>query len=104
MLDLEIDPKLAWALKNRDRFPLDVNTADRALLLRVPGLGVRAVDRILKVRRHAKLGMRDLARLTTGIRRLRPFLIAADHSPLRLTDRSDLRGLIAGPARQLDLF
>ncbi len=48
--------------------------------------------------------MRDLARLTTGIRRLHPFLIAADHSPLRLTDRSDLRGLIAGPARQLDLF
>ncbi len=53
------------------------------------GLGVRAVDRILEVRRHTKLGMRDLARLTTGIRRLRPFLIAADHSPLRLIDRSN---------------
>jgi putative DNA modification/repair radical SAM protein len=104
MLDLEIDPKLAWALKNRARFPLDVNTADRELLLRVPGLGVRAVDRILKVRRHTRLRMSDLARLTTGIRRLRPFLITADHRPLRLTDRTDLRALLIAPARQLDLF
>jgi putative DNA modification/repair radical SAM protein len=104
MLDLEIDPKLAWALKNRDRFPVDLNTAERELLLRVPGLGVRAVDRILKVRRHTRLRLADLARLTTGIRRLRPFLVATDHHPLRLTDRADLRGLLTGPAKQLDLF
>ena len=52
MLDLDIDPKLAWALKNRDRFPVDVNTADREMLLRVPGLGARAVDKILAARRH----------------------------------------------------
>src|SRR6201999_666533 len=82
MLDLEIDPKLAWALKNRDRFPVDVNVADRELLLRVPGLGVRAVDRILKARRHTRLGMADLARLSTGLKRVRPFLIATDHRPL----------------------
>ena len=104
MLDLEIDPKLAWALKNRDRFPVDVNTADRELLLRVPGLGVRAVDRIVRIRRHTTLRMSDLARLTTGTKRLRPFLITADHHPLRLTDRNDLRGLITGPGGQLDLF
>jgi len=81
-----------------------VNSADRELLLRVPGLGVRAIDRILKVRRHTNLRMSDLARLTTGTKRLRPFLITTDHHPLRLTDRSDLRGLITGPSRQLDLF
>jgi predicted DNA-binding helix-hairpin-helix protein len=104
MLDLEIDPKLAWALKNRGRFPVDVNTADRELLLRVPGLGVRAVDRILSARRHARLRLADLARLSSGIRRLKPFLIAADHRPLGLTDRADLRGLLTRPARQLDLF
>jgi predicted DNA-binding helix-hairpin-helix protein len=104
MLDLEVDPKLAWALKNRDRFPVDINSADRELLLRVPGLGVRAVDRILNVRKHTTLRMSDLARLTTGTRRLRPFLISADHHPLRLTDRADLRGLVTGPAQQLDLF
>ena len=55
MLDLKIDPKLAWALKNRDRFPVDVNTADREALLCVPGLcvGVRAVDRIDLLQRLA---------------------------------------------------
>jgi len=104
MLDLEIDPKLAWALKNRDRFPIDVNAADRELLLRIPGLGVRAVDRILSARRHTRLRLADIGRLTAGIRRLLPFLIAADHRPLHLTDRSDLRGLITRPARQLSLF
>ena len=45
MLDLALDPKLAWALLHRDRFPVDVNTAEREMLLRVPGLGARAVDR-----------------------------------------------------------
>jgi putative DNA modification/repair radical SAM protein len=104
MLDLEIDPKLAWALKHRERFPVDVNAADRELLLRVPGLGVRAVDRILSARKHTRLGMADLSRLTTGLRRVRPFLIAADHRPLRLADRADLRALMTGPARQLSLF
>jgi putative DNA modification/repair radical SAM protein len=104
MLDLEIDPKLAWALKNRDKFPVDVNTADRELLLRVPGLGVRAVDRILRARKHTRLGMADLARLSTGLKRVRPFLIAADHRPLRLIDRADLRTLLTAPARQLSLF
>ena len=44
MLDLDVDPKLAWALKHRERFPVDVNRADREMLLRVPGLGARAVD------------------------------------------------------------
>jgi putative DNA modification/repair radical SAM protein len=43
MLDLDADPKLAWALKHRERFPVDVNTADREMLLRVPGVGTRAV-------------------------------------------------------------
>ena len=48
MLDLDIDPKLAWALRNRGRFPVDVNRADREMLLRVPGLGAKAVERILR--------------------------------------------------------
>jgi putative DNA modification/repair radical SAM protein len=104
MLDLEIDPKLAWALKHRDDFPVDVNSADRERLLRVPGLGVRAVDRILAARRHAKLRLADVGRLTTGVRRLLPFLVTLDHRPLRLTDRSDLRNLMTAPARQLSLF
>jgi putative DNA modification/repair radical SAM protein len=105
MLDLEIDPKLAWALKHREQFPVDVNVADREMLLRVPGLGARAVDKIVASRRHTKLRMEDLARLTAGLKRARPFLITADHHPARLTDRLDLRQrLTAAPARQMSLF
>jgi putative DNA modification/repair radical SAM protein len=104
MLDLEIDPKFAWALKNRDRFPVDVNIADREMLLRVPGLGKRAVDKIIIARRHTKLRLDDIGQLTAGLRRIRPFLITADHSPARLTDRLDLRLQLAPPQRQMSLF
>ncbi|QJP17396.1 putative DNA modification/repair radical SAM protein [Starkeya sp. ORNL1] len=104
MLDLDIDPKLAWALKNRDRFPVDVNTAERELLLRVPGLGSRAVDKIVAARRHTRLRLDDIARLSAGLRRARPFLITPDHHPLRLTDRLDLRERLTRPSQQLSLF
>jgi len=106
MLPLDIDPKLAWALKFRERFPVDVNRAPRELLLRVPGLGVRAVDAILASRRHRRLRLEDVGRLTVSIAKLRPFLVAADWRPTLLTDRQDLRALVAPPAKseQLELF
>ncbi|MFL5214686.1 MAG: putative DNA modification/repair radical SAM protein [Microvirga sp.] len=104
MLPLDIDPKLAWALKHRDRFPVDVNTAEREMLLRVPGLGTRAVERIVAARRHCRLRLDDVARVTASLRRARPFLIAADHRPVGLTDRADLRQRLAAPSKQLSLF
>ena len=104
MLDLEIDPKLAWALKNRDRFPVDVNLAEREMLLRVPGLGARAVDKIIRARRLTRLRMADLARLTSGLKRVRPFLIAADQSPAKFTDRLNLRQMLVAPPKQLSLL
>jgi putative DNA modification/repair radical SAM protein len=99
MLELDIDPKLAWALKNRHCFPVDVNTAAREVLLRVPGLGVRAVNRIIKARRHTTLRLDDLARLSTGVKRLLPFLVTPDHRPGGLTDRLDLRRRLTEPDR-----
>jgi putative DNA modification/repair radical SAM protein len=104
MLDQEIDPKLAWALRNRDRFPVDVNTADREMLLRIPGLGVRSADRLLMARRHCRLRLDDLRRLTSSIRRLLPFVVTADHHPGPLLDRSGLRQLLVPRRRQLSLF
>ncbi|MFL5082103.1 MAG: putative DNA modification/repair radical SAM protein [Microvirga sp.] len=104
MLPLDIDPKLAWALKHRDRFPVDVNTAGREMLLRVPGLGTRAVERIVAARRHCRLRLDDVARVTASLKRARPFLIAADHRPVGLTDRADLRQRLAAPSKQLSLF
>jgi putative DNA modification/repair radical SAM protein len=85
-LPLDIDPKLAWALGHRHFFPLDVNRAPREALLRVPGLGVRAVDKILAARRHRRLRLDDVARLIVSIAKLRPFLIAADWRPVALVD------------------
>lgn len=104
MLDLAVDPKLAWALRHRDRFPLDVNRAERGLLLRVPGLGARTVDRIVAARRIHPLRLADLARLTGGLKRALPFIVTADHRPTRLLDRADLRDRLAPRPKQLSLF
>jgi len=102
MLDQNIDPKLAWALAHPENFPLDVNRAPREMLLRVPGLGVRAVDRIVAARRHAAIRLVDLDRLTRSARRVRPFVVTADWRPSGALDPAALRP--REKARQLDLF
>ncbi|MDY6923794.1 MAG: putative DNA modification/repair radical SAM protein [Pseudomonadota bacterium] len=106
MLDLAIDPKLAWALNRREQFPVDVNTGAREMLLRVPGLGVKSVDRILSVRRWRTLRLEDIGRLCRGIDKVRPFITTLDWSPGGLTDAADLRARIApDPAPvQMSLF
>jgi putative DNA modification/repair radical SAM protein len=97
MLALDLDPKAAWALRNRDRFPVDVNSADREMLLRVPGLGARSVDRILLARRHTRLRLADIGRLARSLKRVRPFLIAADWRPVALADKADVRPAVTSP-------
>jgi len=104
MLDLDIDPKLAWALKNRHRFPVDVNRAEREMLLRVPGLGARAVDKIVVARRHTRLRLEDVARLTSGLKRAKPFLVTADHHPKARLDTLGLRERLIERPEQLSLF
>jgi putative DNA modification/repair radical SAM protein len=104
MLPLDIDPKLAWALKFRESFPVDVNRASKEQLFRVPGLGTKAVERILSSRRWRKLRLEDVARLTLSIAKVRPFISTADWRPTLLTDRADLRALVAPKHQQLELF
>ncbi|MDT0576673.1 putative DNA modification/repair radical SAM protein [Croceicoccus sp. F390] len=105
MLPLDIDPKLAWALKFREYFPVDVNRASREFLLRVPGLGTRAVAQILSIRRYRLLRLEDIARLTVSAVKVRPFIVTADWRPVLLTDRADLKALVAPPVHnQLELF
>ncbi|OSZ69871.1 putative DNA modification/repair radical SAM protein [Sphingomonas sp. IBVSS2] len=104
MLPLDIDPKLAWALRFRAHFPVDVNRAPREALLRVPGLGVKAIDAILAARRWRRLRLADIARLTASIARVRPFLVAEDWRPVALADRADLHALVAPKREQLELF
>lgn len=104
-LDLEIDPKLAWALQQRGYFPVDVNTASREQLLRVPGIGARNVKRILSIRRHQRLRTDDLKKLRIAWKRAKSFVITEDHNPaLSDLDRSDLRQLIAPKEKQLTFF
>jgi putative DNA modification/repair radical SAM protein len=103
MLDLEIDPKLAWALRHRERFPVDLATASRETLLRVPGLGVRTVDRVIAARRHRRLRLEDLARLRVPLAKAKPFIAVPGHRPGALLDRADLAALLRREPRQLAL-
>jgi putative DNA modification/repair radical SAM protein len=82
-LDLKIDPKTAWALRHPEVFPVDVNVATRELLLRVPGLGQRSVERILRSRRLHRLTLEDLRTLGIRLTLARPFVVTTDWRPRR---------------------
>jgi putative DNA modification/repair radical SAM protein len=104
-LDLTIDPKLAWALRHRHLFPVDLNKAPRHLLLRVPGVGTKSVARILQVRRWHKLRLEDLPRLHLSLKKVLPFVVTADHNAALLgLDRDRLTRDVTPANRQLDLF
>ena len=104
MLSLDADPKLAWALQNRQHFPIDLNRADRHMLLRVPGLGVRTANRILALRRHHLLRWLDLAKLKVPLKKISPFVCLADYHPsARLLEADNLLTQVA-PPRQMSLF
>ncbi len=102
MLSLDIDPKLAWALRHRDRFPLDVNRASREELLRVPGFGTKAVDRIIAARRHTSIRAADLSRLRIPRAKALPFVTLTDHRP-RGIDDANLADRLRPQAKQLAL-
>ncbi len=104
MLDLALDPKLAWALANRARFPVDINLAEREMLLRVPGLGTKAVNGILSARRYTRLRLEDLARLKVSLKKVQSFIVAEGWSPHRLVDRTDLRAMFEPKPQQMALF
>jgi putative DNA modification/repair radical SAM protein len=104
-LDLAIDPKLAWALRNRHIFPLDLNKAPRELLLRIPGVGTKSVDRILQVRRWHKIRLADLPRLHLSLGKILPFVVVADHNAAALTvDADRVLEKFRPPESQMNLF
>ena len=102
-LDLDVDPKTAWALRNREFFPVDVNTASREALLRVPGLGVKTVDRLLQLRVHKRLRFEDLSKLRVPTRKVAPFVVTVDHRPREQSESTQLRRQLVAP-QQADLF
>ncbi|MCW2282328.1 putative DNA modification/repair radical SAM protein [Rhodoblastus acidophilus] len=104
MLDLDLDPKTSWALKNRALFPVDINRAPREMLLRIPGLGVRVADRVIAARRHGALRLDDISRLASSLRKILPFITTPDWSPGSTLDSEGLKQKLRPPPRQLELF
>ncbi|MEO7336896.1 MAG: putative DNA modification/repair radical SAM protein, partial [Caldimonas sp.] len=104
MLSLEVDPKLAWALAHRARFPVDLNVAPREMLLRVPGLGVKAVERLLRARRVRSLHVDDLSRLNVPLKKVLPFVIVVGHQPGASLDAADLSSRLTPAPSQRSLF
>ena len=94
-LDLEIDPKLAWALRNSHVFPIDINQAPREMLLRIPGVGVRSVQKILMARKFQTLSYYDLKKMGVTLSRAKYFITCSGATPLAGTiDPLRLRGLL----------
>jgi putative DNA modification/repair radical SAM protein len=103
-LDLSIDPKLSWALRHRSWFPVDLNKAGKTKMLRIPGLGVRNVDRLLSLRKFHNIRLEDLPKLRISLRKVKPFVLTEDYNPdALLIDGDDLRSRIVG-LKQLNLF
>ena len=74
-LDIDIDPKLSWALRNLDQFPVNVNTASQRILARIPGLGLKSVHKIIEARRFRKLNWEHLKRIGVALNRAKYFII-----------------------------
>jgi putative DNA modification/repair radical SAM protein len=73
-LELEIDPKLSWALRHPEKFPVDINTADYEMILRVPGIGVKSAKLIVVSRRHGRLTSGHLQKMGVVMKRARFFI------------------------------
>ncbi|WP_291352183.1 MULTISPECIES: putative DNA modification/repair radical SAM protein [unclassified Acinetobacter] len=77
-LDLEVDPKLAWALRHPEQFPVDLNRADYRMILRVPGIGVRSAKKIVQARRFGNIHIDQLKRIGVAYNRAQHFIRCAD--------------------------
>ena len=95
-LALDVDPKLAWALSNREHFPMDLNRADAGMIARVPGIGLRNAKRLVDLRRLRRIRWEDLSRLRCSLKKLAPFVVTADYKPAHgAADSSILRRHLA---------
>ena len=104
-LALDIDPKLAWALTNREHFPMDLNRVDASLIPRIPGIGLRNAKRLVELRRLRRIRWEDLSRLRCSLKKLAPFVVTADYKPAQGATSSDLlRKHMAEAPQQMNLW
>ncbi|MBD63724.1 MAG: putative DNA modification/repair radical SAM protein [Halobacteriovoraceae bacterium] len=103
-LPLDLDPKTVWALNNRHYFPININTANREEILRIPGVGVRSVQKILQLRRSQKIRVQDLKRLGVVWKRAQFFVETYDSNyGLRSLNSHHLKSHLK-PDEQLNFF
>ena len=108
--DLLLDPKCDWALRNIDKFPIEINRAEYHMLLRVPGIGVKSAQRIVSSRRFCQLDFDDLKKLGVVLKRAKYFITCKGiHSGIKSMEPVDIRANILGDSskkdpRQLSLF
>jgi len=113
LLDMQIDPKLAWALKNLHLFPLNINTADYKLIMRVPGIGIESARKICEARKHRKLDFENLKKIGTALNRAKYFIEANKNYERPERQADQIKELILSESRskyfknftqQLNLF
>jgi putative DNA modification/repair radical SAM protein len=102
-LDLALDPKLQWALRHPEFFPLDVNKASQEQLLRIPGMGYLSVKKILTIRKFCRLKLIDLQRLKISLNRAKYFIITTDYHPhkIRLSVKTFIQKSLRRPSQLL---
>ena len=94
-LDLQIDPKLAYALRNPHIFPLEINSADLELIIRVPGIGVKSAHMIVKARRFSNLNFDYLQKIGVALKRAKYFITCKGQSlEKKIFDSKVLKQLI----------
>lgn len=84
-LDVDIDPKLSWAIRNMQHFPVDINQADYKMILRIPGIGVMSAQKIVQARKFGKLRIDQLKKIGIAYNKAKHFIVCAD-SPYQLKD------------------
>lgn len=90
LLDLDIDPKLSWALRNMDQFPVDINRADYTMILRIPGIGVGSAKKIVAARRFGSLDLELLKKLGIAINRAKYFIVCKGYRQLYADKQADI--------------
>jgi putative DNA modification/repair radical SAM protein len=84
-LDIDIDPKLSWALRNLQHFPVDINVAAYKVILRIPGIGVGSAKKIVQARKFGKLRIDQLKKIGVSYNRAKHFIKCAD-TPYQFKD------------------
>lgn len=103
-LDLNMDPKLAWAIRNPQYFPVDINRASYETILRVPGIGIKSAKLIVSARRHGRLNLEALRRIGVVLKRAHFFIVCAGMKSFKMQEASAdyIRISLQEPAKSIE--